>query len=793
MADAIVNLIVNAKNQTASVFNQIKSQFNTFQSSLSKTNVFSKLTSVNFSQLKATFSSFTQNGIQGLKNFKNQFSNFSQPGVSSLSLLNTSLLTILGTVGIVTIAFQKLRTSLAASMKREVDNIASVNTAISVLEISEKEASKYVERFNKSVAQMGQALPTSAENINIISRTIFDDYAQALKKAGSSTELIEKTLLSSSSRLALAAEQSGTHISDAQSAIQAFLAGGLGKRGLDQYQFFASNTLLRNSLISGAGNKNFTDMSALERVKLLSDTLEKTITDDTIKRLQGTTKAKISAFTDSLFDPEIGIFSLSRDLEPKIPGYQNVFSSFATTIDLIIGENGLFAQLGRISGIQSDTPLRNFKKAIDGLNEFLKSFVDSFKNIKVGNSSAVASNIGKFLAQLTNKIFDSLLLGLASINYGELFKTIAAGIFSFFANLNWKVYAAGALALISSFLAPFVLGGLLVIGKAILAGILAAVGGIPAIIVGAIILGIIALAKFIFDSRHKAIEGWNYILSTIKSWFNNFISFGIKQLDMVKNFFVGIMHFIFGKEGTQLIFNYYKSQFNLIFQIVKVSFNILKGTISILFNFIQFILNGLINGFKTTWKVLETSIKGLISVVESLINLVVKPIGDFVNKVKTTLPQTIQKVQNSGGILGNVGSTISKNPNLLIGGIPGLIGNFIGEKILGSRFQGGQYPNLIEASKGFFKPINNEIKNKPPGSDLVIANSSEAILTPSQFKNLISGSIAPSQNQKNVNITFQSGSIGLNINGNNSPENIAQQVLNILETTLKQELESQLT
>jgi hypothetical protein len=352
---------------------------------------------------------------------------------------------ILGTaVGVATAAIGKFSAAGSEAIQRQVEQVSSLATAMQTLGLNQQQAGKYTQGVESAIAKLGRDLPVSSENIQVFFRTIQDDYNIALKGAGASLATIQKAQLSSSSRIAILSELAGGDVGASRAAISAFLGGSVGKGGLSQYTFFGNNPQLSSAIKAGLEKKGVDssgDLSALERVKLLTSALEKTVTPEMIDLLQGTVKARLSAFTDSLFDPTIGLFSIQRDLEPKIDGYQSVFTSFGDTLDILIGNSGIVSNLTRLLGIGSLDPMRSLYNGMNAFNAWLlgvNSELSKFKKLTAVDAGAF---IGRLFSQVANFFNDSTkgaLSSLSSQDYKSLFKGIFVGIGAFVSGINYK-------------------------------------------------------------------------------------------------------------------------------------------------------------------------------------------------------------------------------------------------------------------------------------------------------------------------------------------------------------------
>ncbi len=666
MANSVVSIAISARNLTGAAFNQLRSQVGSVTNALG-----------------AMRSQFAQSNQEAGK------------AANAISLLSGQYFLLNKAAEAATLAFSKLSSAGSDAIQRQVEQVSALSTAMQTLGLSQRDAGRYTQGVETAIAKLGKDLPVNAENIQVFFKSIQDDYNIALKGAGAGLETIKNAQLSSSSRIAILSDLAGGDVNASRAAISAFLGGSVGARGLNQYQFFANNPQLSSALKSGLsakGGNSTSDLSALDRVKLLTEALEKSVTPEMINLLQGTVKARLSSFMDALFDPTIGLFSVQRDLEPKIDSYQSVFTAFGDTLDILVGNNGIVDNLSRLLGFAGKDPMRSLYDGVNALNAYLLGIAGSLVNLKSLSGSDIGAGVGKFLAQATNLVFDGLLGAIASINYKGLLKGVVAGIGSFLANLNWKVYLAGAVGLIGAAVAPFVTGALFTLFAGVVSAVAGALIGVPVLVIGAIALGAIALTKAIADN-------WTYLSNVVTGAWNNLTKTVGSIINRISD--------------TVLEF----------FNAIQEKFNAITGTIT--------------------------------------------------NNPTQALNSAPARGVVSGAIAGSGGGLIGG----LIGGIGGLLGSVF------SRADG-----FIPASGGLIGALANEAARKPIGSDIVIANSSEAILTRGMLTNL-TGNLLGAGGSKQVN--FQAGSIVFNLPSGTATE-IAMEAIAIIERALTTELEAKI-
>jgi hypothetical protein len=663
MSNSVVSIAINARNLAGGAFQQLRSQVGGVTSALER--------------MRSNFAYVQQTTDQS---------------TNSVGLLNAQYLLLGATVAAATFAFSKLSAAGTEAIQRQVEQVSALSTAMQTLGLSQRDAGKFTQGIETDIARLGKDLPTSAENIQVFFKSIQDDYNLALKGAGASLDTIKKAELGSSARIALLSDLAGGDTSASRAGISAFLGGSVGAAGLNQYSFFANNPQLASALKSGLsakGVKSTSELSGLERVKLLTESLEKVVTPQMIDLLQGTVKARLSAFTDALFDPTIGLFSIQRDLEPKIDGYQSVFTAFGDTLDILVGDNGIIQNLTRLLGFTGADPMRSLYDGVNALNAYLLGVAGGLAKLKSLSGTDIGAGVGKFLAQATNLVFDGLLGAIASIKWGGLIKGVFVGIGAFFANLDWKVYLAGALALAATAIAPFIIGAIGTFVAGVVSVVAGALIGVPVLIISAIVVGVIAIAKLISDN-------WDAI--------STFVS--------------------------------------------------------------------------TTWDKLTKKVASIIDGIASVVS-------GFFEAIQQKIAGITQAISNPGGIVSNpvIQSTTS---GAATGGLfGGLLGFASG---LASSFF-SRADGFIPASGGLIGALANEAARKPTGSDFVVANSSEAVLTPRMLANLTGNLLGAAGSSKTVN--FQPGAIVFNL-PSGTPTEIAMAAIAIIEQALATELETKI-
>ena len=627
---------------------------------------------------------------EALAALKGELAVTTEAGVSGFSAMNLGAIALVGGIGVAVTAFQNLGGAVKSSFDVADQRINQIITATKTLGLSQADAAKYVDEFNIKAAKLGATLPIDARNISELAQALDPKVGQILKGTGITPAQEQTVTLDLYKRLALTAKSAGVSQPDAVAAIQGYLSGSTGVNSLGgTYAFFGKSDLALNlqNEYKKIGGTSVKDVGNVKGLQLLAQALQTSVTDSSLELLNKSPSAKISNFSDTLFDPQIGALSFNRKFVDSLGKYTSVEESFETTLELLLGNSGLFTQFTRLAGGKGDV-LEGFKSAVDGFNNYLQQFVNAITNLKASDSGKIGYDIGKFAAQATNLVFDGILSAIGAIDYGAAFKGIGGAIIGFFVNLDWKVYLGAALAVVGGVIATTLVPGIIAGVTAIGAAILAFVGGVPLAIGAAIVLGLIGIAKLIGVA-------WTRVSTAV----------------------VGTISAI----GSTLVrgFNY-------------------------IINFISGIFDNAISYLQDLW----ASVTGSKSTVNTAVTGSVTPSNYDGSPVKSSGNSFLNFI--SGG-LSAIGSALS-------------------------------------SADGSLDPISQELLRKPNGSSLVIANSSESILRPDQLSALAYGG-----NSQNVSSsTFNGGiSVSLNLPGGTALE-IANQAINIIEQTLKGELNSRL-
>jgi uncharacterized protein YoxC len=291
----------------------------------------------------------------------------------------------------VQMAYGKLTAAMQEASQIELENLSTASGLEEMLGSFDK-AAKFVDDINSSLAKSAAALPGATKDYTALARTISDDVAAAFKGADGKINDVsgfKKSLESISTSYAAMAATNNIAAGNMQLFMMKALGGTASQAELMQIDALQKNPQLRTRLeeaMKQAGVKSLKDLSVEKRIKLLEEVGRKVITPEFLKRSQDTVEGMWQSFVSGLFDPMGGIFGVMRDLEPQLDGQQTVFESAKKTLAMLIGSDGLLAQVSAILeslGLTVD-PMRVLKDGIDRLNGFLSAVNKFLGSIKTG-------------------------------------------------------------------------------------------------------------------------------------------------------------------------------------------------------------------------------------------------------------------------------------------------------------------------------------------------------------------------------------------------------------------------
>ncbi len=439
-------------------------------------------------------------------------------------------------IGLVQTGYGKLQGMIAESANLQLENMSAAQTFAAVTGKTFDEGAGFIDRLNESLSKSAATLPGATKDYAALARTIQDNLIDAFKDADgklTNMEGFEKTLTSIAESYGVLSAASNVPVQNTALGLTKALSGG-SVAELRQIQAFEQNPAILNAIeqrLQEVGAKSLKDLDAKSRVALLKTIGERFVDDSYKKRAAETFDGLMQGFISGFFDPQTGIFGLSRDLEPNKKGVQSAFKSINGLMNSLIGEGGLYSE---VAGLLQDLglaidPMKLLRDGVELINHYvgqltagisgirnLLSKGGDLANILQSNLSGLdAGRVGAMVADMVNQLFTRLTSMLAGINYGQVAGflwtgtlKLFEGVGGFLANLDWRVHAAIA----GGILAASAIGAIGTLAAGILATFAAGTAGLPVVLTVAVGLAIGALTKAI-------VENWDALVSNVSSFF----------------------------------------------------------------------------------------------------------------------------------------------------------------------------------------------------------------------------------------------------------------------------------
>lgn len=634
----------------------------------------------------------------------------------------------------------KISGSFKDAVRAQGDQITTAGTFAAVTGKSFGDSLKFVRDFNKELTIVANDLPGTAQDYKTIANAISDNLVGAFKDAKGNLDIkpFKQALTDISSSFGALSVSSGVDSFSTSDAVARLLDGQVGALKLI---FFDKNPVVRNLLTQELQKqgKQISDWAALDikqRAKILQTVSKQTLTPDLVKASSVTIEAITGTIQSTLFDPESGIFGLLRQVDLKNPN-STVLAAFGQAlqagVDFVTQVNRVLKALG----VDLGDPMKRLYNVTLYVAAKIRYVTDSLSKladvIGVGGISKESAetairkfynNFGFGLNQLTTKVFnfigdnapaiinfvtklintttEAIPLIVSSINWASF----GANIGKILANINWVdlLKAAFYLQLPGLVAGGFARLGLYIAGwfTAQATAAFASFVGIP-LVQSMIGLGRSVAALITTSAASLTPPVLGLIGAAVGIWYYNYtlVKDRGKDLEIIVNQ---------GFEYWGLLFKDMLQQGQFVFVDLGLKWQGFTGWLG---NQWQSILNAgqtFTDSFMEKWTSLQTFFS-------SQWDGVVSSVTGFIDNVKRTV----------SGFFGGGSSTPSPQP--------GPSPQFIGPPAPAYK---GYIPN---AAGGFFDAVARENRAKPPGSSLLIANTSETVLTRQQVAQLRGGGI----------------------------------------------------
>ena len=380
------------------------------------------------------------------------------------SILRANLLASAITGGVTTAlnvaggAAQRLVSTFNEARELQLSNISAASSFAAITGQSFEDATTFVDDLNASLAQSAAILPGATSDYTQLARGIIDDLIPAFQRLDGSLdeERLKASLESISSSVGALAAGAGVEATNAGLAIQKLLAGA-SLAEVRRLQFFELNPALRNELqrrLEELGAESFADLDLASRVQIIQEAGLRFVNEDFRRAAGGSAEGILQGFRSRLFDPQTGMFGVMRDLDAELAGNQTLFGTFTRTLDLIIGNNGLFMRLGDlvsdITGV--DDPLVAIDRGLQGFNKFIEDVTGAFDRF-IGAGDRDFRNIfgdfrpQAFFTQVSTGLNEAVDFGLewiesidweeAGAAWGESVSQLWSGTIKFLKEIDW--------------------------------------------------------------------------------------------------------------------------------------------------------------------------------------------------------------------------------------------------------------------------------------------------------------------------------------------------------------------
>lgn len=372
-------------------------------------------------------------------------------------------------------AASSLMGAIQGAAAAQTDVIKSVGSLAETISVPYAQAEKLNQDITSGLAKYAAALPGSTDTYVQLFRSVSDDVAMTNREMNNgvfNTQQYTQQVTDLTAKFAALGD--GLQFGQLTNAMGGLL-GGQSIPALKQLEYFQRNPALVKRLESLLNGKNLKDLTSGERLELTLKALDATLTDDTVDRLGGTLDGAIQGVRTTLFDPNVGILGLLRDLDANAEGQQSAFDAINQAAQSLIGSNGLFYVVGDFLsaiGLEFQDPmvvLRSatllFKEKVDFISKTLKTAASLFEGSPQEATQYLGQQITAFIAgfnlsglsdRLTG-VINSIFQRASTFNYAPAFQMIGkliADVFDqalvFLRGLDYGAIAATAINLIGS-------------------------------------------------------------------------------------------------------------------------------------------------------------------------------------------------------------------------------------------------------------------------------------------------------------------------------------------------------
>lgn len=679
----------------------------------------------------------------------------------------------LGAAGLAVGGVLGLGSKLAADSQQALTSAASAaNNWSSLTGDSFKAGQEIVSGMTKELTAQAKVLPGTTQQYIELSNAVLDNvvgaYTDASGKIDKSSSMgwIENNIAG----LEILRQAAGATAGQTAKDISTFLGGQYkSQKSMLQTQFFAGNPTMMTNLEKAAKSFGFETLDAMLKSgtkKQLAEALGKatsaSITEELKNELGNSFEGAVEGIKTQLFDPNEGLFGglrkftfagVETDLNRAIGSR---ISRIGQSVSQVMSE---FQKVAEILGIETD-PLVLITGAFEGVANFaegvsaavedlympdiaaaFKPFIDVFNNFASGfkmpdfsSASAAGADIGKMMAslislpsQLISKIDTGQIASVAS----GLGQGLVTAISSFIVNIDWGSMLGASINIGAA------MAGL---AQGIIQGSMAAIGQALQAIGNSLSLGISNVVLSAANGITGFLSGIGYGIAGIWQQAQATISTTLMAAGVAISTSMAGLGALFSGIGAR---------------VMAVLSGIAATIGSALQSGLAAIGSALQSGFQSLIAAGMAAVGGLAGIGGTIAGIISAGLAAIGQRIIQEVQGLIQAAQSFAASLPGIGGLIGGGGSAGIG--------------VASRAKG---QNLSSVSAA----ISREQRMMPSGSEIVVANSSEAIVPQNRLSQFASSVASrPQQQTGNMQITF-------NINGALQPEAIVAQV----EQRLKQ-------
>ncbi|MBD2060510.1 hypothetical protein H6F88_31710 [Oculatella sp. FACHB-28] len=376
--------------------------------------------------------------LEGVDNLSN---------VISGSIIKANLLgsAINSAMSVATAAVRQFTTSIGDSIVAQQQNISIAGDFARLTGESFTEAGQFIDDFAERMSAAAGSLPGATADYVNLGKGISDNLVPAFKDLNGvfDPEQFQEYLDAISRDGAFRSISSGVDVGNAGLGISKYL-GGASIAELSQIKFFEANPAVLNFIQEEAKalGKELEDLSTRERADVLRRALA--VPDEVIKASQNTISGLVEGFKSTLFDPTSGLFGLMR----RVNG-GTALEAITSAIGSLIGEDGLLTAIGEtldVLGISFGDPmvaLRNtaltFTARVKYVTGILNDISEGFG--EAGNGldwDSITNDIFYLFTQLFDVGQLNSILNGSGSKVAELVNNLLDGI----ASLDWGAIGA---------------------------------------------------------------------------------------------------------------------------------------------------------------------------------------------------------------------------------------------------------------------------------------------------------------------------------------------------------------